>query len=111
MASRGYVIFKSREKDMVGTHVSRGLTDIVPYTLRFREALREQLENEAQKNKTSLNAEIIRRLEASFQADGYAVLRRDLVDAVRSTMHEVIVSYDMLPRDWRKSKPARRAKR
>jgi glucosamine 6-phosphate synthetase-like amidotransferase/phosphosugar isomerase protein len=96
---------------MAAREVSREPTDIVPYTLRFREALREQLENEAQKNKTSLNTEIIRRLEVSFQAENYAMMRRDVVNAVKSTIHDVMGSYDMFPRNGRKLKPVRGSRR
>ncbi len=43
--------------------------DIVQPNLQIREELRQRLEREARKNQLSLNKEMIRRLEASFEAD------------------------------------------
>ncbi len=57
----------------------RKKTDVVTLHLRLREELRAQLAREADKKKTSINAEIVRRLEDSFRGD-------DLVETVRSTI-------------------------
>jgi hypothetical protein len=46
--------------------MSRKLTDEVQLKLRFSEKLRRRLEGEAKRNKRSMNAEIIDRLEQSF---------------------------------------------
>ena len=48
-----------------GPH-QRSLTETVQLKLRFSEALRRKLEREADLGHRSLNAEIIKRLEASF---------------------------------------------
>jgi hypothetical protein len=53
--------------------------DPVKLNLRFTEGLRARLEKQALKNNHSLNAEIVRRLEQSFeQADRIAILREEV---------------------------------
>jgi hypothetical protein len=47
--------------------MARKLTDTVQLKLRFDEKLRRRLEREAAQNARSMNAEIIQRLEQSFQ--------------------------------------------
>ncbi len=61
----------------------RKKTDVVTLHLRLREELRARLSREADKKKTSINAEIVRRLEDSFRGD-------DLIETVRSTISETI---------------------
>jgi Arc-like DNA binding domain len=88
----------------------RRLTETVQLKLRFSEALRRQLEEAAVHNRSSLNAEIIKRLEASFIAPDRlprlvadALLKGldpDIVDAMGDTLIEqwqsdqVAMSYD-----------------
>ena len=48
-------------------YMARKPTDTVHLRLRFDEKLRRRLERAAAENKQSMNAEIIRRLEESFQ--------------------------------------------
>jgi Arc-like DNA binding domain len=48
----------------------RRLDDIVNLKLRFTEALRARIEQEAKKNQRSLNGEIIYRLGTTFGAEG-----------------------------------------
>jgi hypothetical protein len=48
--------------------MARKPTDTVALTLRIREELRRRLQREADKDDVSLNWEIIRRLEGSFEA-------------------------------------------
>jgi hypothetical protein len=59
--------------------VARKSTDTVAITLRIREDLRRRLEREANKNDTSLNAEMEARLESSFELTNTASLIRVLV--------------------------------
>lgn len=63
--------------------MSRAPADIVQLKLRFRESLRQQLEDTSARNEASLNSEIVRRLEDSFALedelggpDGLAMHRR-----------------------------------
>jgi hypothetical protein len=49
--------------------MARKPTDTVALTLRIREVLRRRLQREADKDDVSLNWEISRRLEASFEAE------------------------------------------
>src|SRR5262249_39352115 len=56
--------------------------DIANFNLRIRESLRAKLAREAEKNHTSLNNEIRRRLEASLEKAAV----RDL-DAIAADMH------------------------
>lgn len=53
---------------MVQDSTSRKLDQ---YIVRFPDGMRERLKSEAAKNRRSLNAEIIDRLENSFTADEY----------------------------------------
>jgi hypothetical protein len=62
-----------------GRQVARKRTDIVGVTLRIREELRQRLERAANRNDTSLNAEIEARLESSFDLTNTASLIRVLV--------------------------------
>jgi hypothetical protein len=54
------------------SQMARKPTDQVKLNLRFVEALRARLEKAATKNNRSLNEEIVRRLEDSFQGDDLA---------------------------------------
>jgi Arc-like DNA binding domain len=49
--------------------VKRKSTDIAQIGLRLPEALRKRIENEAHKHGWSLNRELVRRLESSFQQE------------------------------------------
>src|SRR6476646_8053148 len=50
---------------------ARKSTDMVHLKLRFREELRRQVEESAKNRELSLNGEIIRRLEDSFENDNW----------------------------------------
>jgi len=54
-------------------------SDIVSPNLRIRNALRQQLEIEARKNQTTLNGEMARRLQQSFDAGAMQTIQ-DLAD-------------------------------
>jgi len=64
---------------MARVYGPREPTKIVGVTLRIREELRSQLEQHSQKNCVSLNAEIERRLQGSFEEENTASLVRCLV--------------------------------
>src|SRR5262245_59196928 len=49
------------------TQMARKLTDIVSHSLRIREGLRRRLERDAKTHNQSLNAEIVDRLDQSFE--------------------------------------------
>jgi Arc-like DNA binding domain len=59
--------------------MARKPTDTVQLNLRFPEMLRRLLEREARQSKCSLNTEIIKRLERSFE---YDQLRRDAEELI-----------------------------
>jgi hypothetical protein len=59
--------------------MARKPSEIVAVTLRIREDLRRRLEREAKRGRTSLNAEMERRLEDSFEMANMASLIRVLV--------------------------------
>jgi predicted DNA-binding protein (UPF0251 family) len=67
-----------------GAH-QRPLNETVQLKLRFSEALRQKLEHEANFNHSSLNAEIIKRLEASFISPDR--LPRLIADALLKGLH------------------------
>jgi len=56
--------------------MARKLDDLIGFTLRIRESLRRRIEMAAHRRNISINAEMERRLEDSF--DFPALLRRDL---------------------------------
>jgi hypothetical protein len=70
--------------------MARKPTELRPLMLRIPEALRKRIEVEATKNDRSMNAEIINRLQNSFQKEERAVL---LAEVVREAF---VKAYDML---------------
>jgi hypothetical protein len=54
--------------------MARKLSDTVQLKLRFPEKLRQRIESTAGRNQRSMNAEIVHRLEQSFQKDDQAAL-------------------------------------
>jgi hypothetical protein len=62
--------------------------DPVKLNLRFTEGLRARLEKQALKNNHSLNAEIVQRLERSFeQADRIAIFRETMEKRIEDLRH------------------------
>ncbi len=63
------------------------------FPLRLPDGMRDRLKDEAQKNKRSMNAEIIARLEASFTAPFRedVLVNQDFVDAFRKWISEEFV--------------------
>jgi hypothetical protein len=57
---------------------ARKSTDMVHLKLRFREELRRQVEESAKNRELSLNSEVIRRLEESFENDNWREERERL---------------------------------
>jgi hypothetical protein len=52
----------------------RNATDIVNLKVRFAEAMRARIEQEAKKNQRSLNGEIVYRLATTFGAEGVGLV-------------------------------------
>jgi Arc-like DNA binding domain len=77
--------------------VARKDQELRPVMTRIPERLRRQLEREAEKNRRSMNAEIIHRLEQSFQAKYWAKVVGPIVEhAVSTGLHNAtIFSGDM----------------
>jgi Arc-like DNA binding domain len=65
--------------------VARKDQELRPVMTRIPERLRRQLEREAEKNRRSMNAEIIHRLEQSFQAKYWAKVVGPIVEHAVST--------------------------
>ena len=65
--------------------MARKVTDTVQLNLRFSEALRRRLERAAKNNDCSLNAEIVDRLEKSFDLPD---LTNAVAEAVRTVLQE-----------------------
>jgi hypothetical protein len=66
--------------------MARKPSDPIKLNLRFTEALRVRLEKQATKNNHSMNEEIIRRLEASFQRDDLEALVERVAEKLGSTV-------------------------
>jgi Arc-like DNA binding domain len=64
--------------------------DIAVFTLRLREKLRDRLEREAKKHQTSMNDEIIRRLEDSLRGEDLAEV---VTTSIESTMDVRFAQY------------------
>jgi hypothetical protein len=86
--------------------MARKVADPVKLNLRFTEGLRSRLEKQATKNNHSLNAEIVRRLEASFEKDDrIAMLRGEMEKRVEDYKHR----YDVDVTAFRRISLANRA--
>jgi hypothetical protein len=74
----------------------RNPSDIINLKLRFTEALRSRIEQEAKNNQRSLNGEIVYRLGQSFGAEGaelaaqYEQREEELSQAVREIVQAII---------------------
>jgi hypothetical protein len=72
--------------------------DIVNLKLRFTEALRSRIEQEAEKNHRSLNSEIVYRLGTTFGAEGaemaamYEKGESELKDMMQEILRDFIAS-------------------
>jgi len=64
-------------------------SDIVSPNLRIRNALRQQLEIEARKNQTTLNGEMARRLQQSFDAEAMQTIK-DLADGLAKRYRKLV---------------------
>jgi hypothetical protein len=69
--------------------MARKPTDEVQLKLRFEERLRRRLERAAESNNRSMNAEIIHRLEESFQRVDTAKLIQETATATAVRVHEM----------------------
>jgi hypothetical protein len=84
--------------------MARKKTEIVAVTLRIREALRRRLETSAERNETSLNNEMTRRLEDSFDEAKNSLLLEallapgDRLEFLRATVNVLRVAGP----DWNK---------
>jgi hypothetical protein len=65
--------------------MARKLTDTIQLKVRFDERLRRRIEKAAEQNKHTMNAEIVARLELSFQ-------REDMREIVQKTVGEIIAT-------------------
>ena len=62
---------------------TRAKTDTVQFKLRMPEALRARLEKRARANKVSINTEINRRLDASFNAEFFETIHKQNIQEMR----------------------------
>jgi hypothetical protein len=70
-------------------------SETVQLKLRFPERLRIRIEAEAEKNERSMNAEIVRRLEQSFEKDDRAALLKDAAaEAIDEALRRILASSD-----------------
>jgi hypothetical protein len=102
---RCYIVGQfARERRM-----ARKPADQVQLKLRFNEALRSRLEKQADRNNHSMNAEIIRRLEQSFQEQKDAAILSMLVgsnDAAAELLRKMVAEFQANP-DWDTQKTGR----
>lgn len=80
--------------------MARKQSDTVQLKLRFPEKLRLRIELAADRNQRSMNAEIIHRLEQSFQKDDQDA-RVDLVVTAAATAAATAVVDKLIVSDWR----------
>jgi hypothetical protein len=69
----------------------RKQSDTVQLKLRFPEKLRQRIESAADRNQRSLNAEIVQRLEHSFQRDDQAAQALKLAEAAATAAIDKLV--------------------
>jgi hypothetical protein len=86
---------------MARVYPPRESTKIVGVTLRIREELRAQLEMNSQKHGVSLNAEIERRLQGSFEEENTSSLIRTLVGGATAELLGAIARVFDLEGIWR----------
>jgi Arc-like DNA binding domain len=75
--------------------MARKPADLVPLMLRLPEDLRRRIEREANRNQRSLNAEVVRRLEQSFQSDESAQLVAKTVEATAADIFDKLKSGEL----------------
>jgi Arc-like DNA binding domain len=82
--------------------------DIVPLMLRLREGLRQKLAKDAERKATSLNAEIVDRLEGSYSVEEKMKLVRSALEKqlkdVRHERAELQRSWEKLQAKWEEDK-------
>jgi hypothetical protein len=83
--------------------MTRRQSDTVQLKLRFPERLRLRIESAADRNQRSMNAEIIHRLEQSFQKDDQAALVEATATAVVDKLLIVSDGKPLVPKGGRKS--------
>jgi hypothetical protein len=66
----------------------RKQSETVQLKLRFPEKLRKRIESAADKNQHSMNAEIVHRLEQSFQKEDQTALQSELAEAAATSAIE-----------------------
>jgi plasmid stability protein len=66
------------------------------YILRLPDGMRDRLKDEAAKNKRSLNAEIIDRLEATFVMDETMSTHEKEMADIRKTVNELKVGFALM---------------
>jgi len=78
--------------------MSRKPSETVQLKLRFPEKLRQRIESAAARNERSMNAEIVRRLEQSFQKEDLLANQATLAEAAATTAVEkfLIVAGDKI---------------
>jgi Arc-like DNA binding domain len=84
----------------LGIPMARKPTDTVQLKLRFPERLRRRIEQAGERNKQSMNAEIIERLERSFEKEDELARDRELVQkTVNVTLSEWEADWERRLRD------------
>jgi Arc-like DNA binding domain len=71
--------------------MSRKLSQTVQLKLRFPEKLRQRIESAAARNERSMNAEIVHRLDQSFQKDDLLAHQATLAEAAATTAVEKLL--------------------
>jgi hypothetical protein len=72
----------------------RSATDVVNLKIRFTEAMRARIEQEAKKNQRSLNGEIVYRLAATFGVEGIGLVDQyeEVEEELARRLREVVQS-------------------
>ena len=81
--------------------MARKITEIVTLSLRIREELRKRVEREAKRADRSMNAEIVHRLEQSFE-------HQDIIKAIKETITEAAGFWSLILASgmrWHSNKP------
>jgi plasmid stability protein len=77
--------------------MARKPTELRPLMLRIPEALRKRIEVEATKNDRSMNAEIIHRLQDSFQKEERAALIQEAAAEAAANSFSLLVQFESDP--------------
>src|SRR5690348_7914838 len=92
VAPQGLCLARHVPEEQWGSCMAQGDNELVQLKLRFSERLRARIEAAAKKADRSMNSEIVRRLEQSFEReDQNALVQQTASTAARTVIAELMI--------------------